>query len=96
MERLKELFAKSKSVTVTESANGKATVVISRASRFIRRDAEKLLARFAEAGFGPDKIIVSINAPLCSKAGKLLQENGYTVSEKLVLRYRSIQSLYSA
>jgi len=79
MDRLKKLFSKSKSVTITESGDGRFFVVISRSSRFIRKDAEKLIAKFADAGVTSSEIILTVNAPLCSKAKAFLQDKGYTV-----------------
>ena len=70
---IKQLFEKSKSVAVTEDAHGGILLTISRKSRFIRKDAEKLLEKIYNSGLEPEKIMIKFNAPLCSKAKAFLE-----------------------
>jgi len=74
---LKEIFGKSKSIKVIEGEHERARIIITRKSRFIRKDAEKLIERCRISALSPEKIAITIEAPLCSKAKQLIEENGY-------------------
>ena len=75
MINLKELFEKSKSVSIVENANRDVIITINRKSRFIRKDAEKLLKKLQASTIVPEKITLKFNAPLCSKAKAFLESN---------------------
>ncbi len=78
---LKELYEKSKSVSVIENANGGVTLIISRKSRFIRKDAEKLLEKLHKSDIALENITIKFNAPLCSKAKCFLESNKISISD---------------
>ena len=78
---LKEVFEKSKSVSVVENANGGVMVTISRKSRFIRKDAEIFLEKLKNSGIAADKITIKFNAPLCSKAKAYLESKKIRISD---------------
>ncbi|GEM_PF-6720887 len=78
---LKKLFEKSKSVFVTENADGAVTITVNRKSRFIRKDAEKLLEKIHTSMIEPGKITIKFNAPLCSKAKLFLESHKISVSD---------------
>ena len=70
---LESLFAKSKTITVKTDSNNNKLITVSRKSRFIKKDAELLLAKIASINSDPSKISLEINAPLCSKAKRILE-----------------------
>ena len=76
---LKDIFGESKSIEIVESDNGKVLISITRKSRFIRKDAEKLAERCRSVGANPAEIILKIDAPLCSKAKIVLKEEGFDI-----------------
>jgi len=78
---MKQLFEKSKSVAVKEDANGGILVTINRKSRFIRKDAEKLLEKLNNSDIETEKITIKFNAPLCSKAKGFLESNKIRISD---------------
>ena len=76
---LKDIFGKSKSVEITEGDHGRVLITIARKSRFIRKDAEKLAERCRSVGANPAEITLKIDAPLCSKAKRVLEEEGFDI-----------------
>ena len=76
---LQDIFKQSKSVKVEEENGEKSTIVITRKSRFIRKDATNMIDKCQKAKISPENIRLKINAPLCSKAKKLLEEEGFQI-----------------
>ena len=76
---LKDIFGKSKSIEIRESDHGRILITIARKSRFLRKDAEKLVERCRSVGVNPAEITLKIDAPLCSKAKRVLEEKGFDI-----------------
>ena len=76
---VKDIFGKSKSIEITDSGDGRVCVTVTRKSRFIRKDAEKLIEKIRTAGANSANITLTINAPLCSKAKGILEKEGFNI-----------------
>ena len=80
---LKEIFEKAKSVSVTELSDNRVAISINRKSRFIRKDAEKLIEKIKLSDVAVSNITLEINAPLCSKAERFLSSNNIIIQKKV-------------
>ena len=76
---LKDIFGNSKSIEIRDIGDGRFCVTVTRKSRFIRKDAEKLIDKIRIAGANPANITLVINAPLCSKAKAILTKEGFNI-----------------